>query len=203
MTNKIEAWAVVRTDGTLMQTYNSESAALSAAIKWKAQSVSTTKPEDYRVVRLVEETQPEEETPKVKMTQAEFDEFKDLFDRGNVYFFLSKVIEHESQYPNLFKRLVTATKKGDDISQIRFAKLYQEFDPEHPEKTVEVERKKKWFVRSKGFTRGNYTYSKIDRSGTIVHQTFEKSDAMSFDTQEEAEKWVNPLNEAVLLEVEE
>lgn len=123
MTNKIEAYAVVRTDGTLMQTYNSESAAFSAAIKWKAQSMSTTQPEDFKVVRLVEET-------------------------AN-------------------------------------------------------ERKKKWFVRSKGFMRGEYTYSKIDRNGVIVQQTFEKSDAMSFDTQEEAEKWVNPLNEAVLLEVEE
>ena len=125
MTNKIEAWAVVRTDGTLMQTYNSESAAFSAAIKWKAQSLSTTQPEDFKVVRLVEETNDK---------------------------------------------------------------------PEH---------KKKWFVRSKGFVWGNYTYSKIDRNGVIVQQTFEKSDAMSFDTQEEAEKWVNPLNEAVLLEVEE
>ena len=125
MTNKIETWAVVRTDGTLMQTYNSESAAFSAAIKWKAQSLSTTQPEDFKVVRLVEETN----------------------DKLNA--------------------------------------------------------RKKWFVRSKGFMRGEYTYSKIDRNGVVVQNTFEKSDAMRFDTQEEAEKWVNPLNEAVLLEVEE
>lgn len=125
VTNKIELWAVVQTDGTLMQTYNSESAAFSAAIKWKAQSLSTTKPEDFKVVRLVEET------------------------------------------------------------------------------NDKPERKKKWFVRSKGFMWGDYTYSKINRTGVVVQNTFEKSDAMSFDTQEEAEKWVNPLNEAVLLEVEE
>lgn len=125
MTNKIEAWAVVRTDGTLMQTYNSESVAFSAAIKWKAQSMSTTQPEDFKVVRLVEE----------------------MNDKP--------------------------------------------------------ERKKKWFVRSKGFMWGDYTYARLDNSGVIVLHTFEKSDAMSFDTQEEAEKWVNPLNEAVLLEVEE
>lgn len=125
MTNKIEAWAVVRLDGMLKQTYNSEKAANSTAIMFKAQSLSTTQPEDFKVVRLVEET------------------------------------------------------------------------------NDKPERKKKWFVRSKGFTRGNYTYSKINRSGTNVQNTFEKSDAMSFDTQEEAEKWVNPLNEAVLLEIEE
>lgn len=123
MTNKIEAWAVVRTDGSIIMAYNSKNAAKSAATLFHTRSLSTTYPNDYRVVRLVEET-------------------------AN-------------------------------------------------------ERKKKWFVRSKGFMRGEYTYSKIDRSGVIVQQTFEKSDAMSFDTQEEAEKWVNPLNEAVLLEVEE
>lgn len=123
MTNKIEAWAVVRTDGSIIMAYNSKNVAKSAAALFHTRSLSTAFPNDYRVVRLVEET-------------------------AN-------------------------------------------------------ERKKKWFVRSKGFMRGEYTYSKIDRNGVIVQQTFEKSDAMRFDTQEEADKWGNPLNEAVLLEVEE
>ena len=125
MTNTIEAWAVVRTDGSIIMAYNSKNAAKSAATLFHTRSLSTAYPNDYRVVRLVEET------------------------------------------------------------------------------NDKPERKKKWFVRSKGFMRGEYTYSKIDRNGTIVQQTFEKSDAMRFDTQQEAETWVNPLNEAVLLEVEE
>lgn len=199
MTNKIEVWAVVRTDGTLMQTYNSESAAFSAAIKWKAQSLSTTQPEDFKVVRLVEETQPVVEKPKVKMTRAEFDEWQKLY--GDNYFkravFVLKAIE-EDNFDNLHERF------GEYIQDLPiFADLWVNYDPEHPEKTIEVEHKNKWFVRSKGFMRGEYTYSKIDRTGVVVQNTFEKSDAMSFDTQEEAEKWVNPLNEAVLLEVEE
>lgn len=199
MTNKIEAWAVVRLDGMLKQTYNSQKAANSAAIMFKAQSLSTSQPEDFKVVRLVEETQPVVEKPHVKMTQAEFDEWQELYKDN---YFKRAVFVLEEIESGSFSKLYS--KFGVFIESLPvFANLWVNYDPEHPEKTIEVEHKKKWFVRSKGFMRGEYTYSKIDRSGTIVQQTFEKSDAMSFDTQEEAEKWVNPLNEAVLLEVEE
>lgn len=199
MTNKIEAWAVVRTDGTLMQTYNSESAAFSAAIKWKAQSMSTTQPEDFKVVRLVEETHSVVEKPKVKMTQSEFNEWQKLYSmhhKNRAYYALEAL--EDGEFSDLYAKFAAYI---EDLPI--FADLWVNYDPEHPEKTIEVERKKKWFVRSKGFMWEDYTYSKINRTGVVVQNTFEKSDAMSFDTQEEAEKWVNPLNEAVLLEVEE
>lgn len=201
MTNKIEAWAVVRTDDKLMTTFKTESDALAEAIRLKARSLSelTVPPVNFRVVRLVEETQPAVEKPKVKMTQSEFNEWQQLYSRHrkNRAYFALEALE-TGEFSDLY------AKFADYIEDLpTFANLWVDYDPEYPEKTIEVEHEKKWFVRSKGFMRGEYTYSKIDRNGVIVQQTFEKSDAMRFDTQEEAEKWVNPLNEAVLLEVEE
>ena len=68
-----------------------------------------------------------------------------------------------------------------------------------------VEREKKWFVRSKE-SEGEYFYwlrqvNERDFATTHIYERFVTEDAQSFDTQEEAKKWVNPLNEAVLLEV--
>lgn len=66
-------------------------------------------------------------------------------------------------------------------------------------------RETKWFVRSKK-SEGEYYYwlrQKNERD-SVAKYSYNKSvpeNAQSFDTQEEAEKWVNPLNEAVLLEV--
>lgn len=66
-------------------------------------------------------------------------------------------------------------------------------------------RETKWFVRSKK-SEGEYYYwlrqvNERDFATTHLYERFVTEDAQSFDTQEEAEKWVNPLNEAVLLEV--
>lgn len=199
MTNKIESWAVVRTDGSIIMAYNSKKAAKSAATLFHTRSLSTAFPNDYRVVRLVEETQPVVEKPKVKMTQSEFNEWQKLYSmhhKNRAYYALEAL--EDGEFSDLYAKFAAYI---EDLPI--FADLWVNYDPEHPEKTIEVERKKKWFVRSKGFMWEEYTYSKINRTGVVVQNTFEKSDAMSFDTQEEAEKWVNPLNEAVLLEVEE
>ena len=168
-------------------------------MKARALSESTVPPVNFRVVRLVEETQPAVEKPKVKMTQSEFDEWQKLYSmhhKNRAYCALEAL--ESGEFSDLYAKFEVYI---EDLPT--FANLWVNYDPEYPEKTIEVEHDKKWFVRSKGFMRGEYTYSKIDRIGVIVQQTFEKSDAMRFDTQEEAEKWVNPLNEAVLLEVEE
>lgn len=75
------------------------------------------------------------------------------------------------------------------------------------EQHVKIVANMKWFVRSKKPNNdgsylfrsgikdfGDYYYTKDKNENTIAYQ---------FDTKEEAEKWTNPLTEAVYLPVEE
>lgn len=99
--------------------------------------------------------------PRVKMTQAEFDELE--------------------------KSLINA-----------------QFDYSELKKTIEIVPNMKWFVRSKepeGEDEDEY-YLFLSGSNLDDLEYFEFDYAKSFDTKEEAEKWTNPLTEAVQLEVE-
>ncbi|WP_010001116.1 hypothetical protein [Leuconostoc lactis] len=71
----------------------------------------------------------------------------------------------------------------------------------------------KWFVRSKeqyqpdmgqGISESGYLYLTQGNIYSIEYYetTPFKDDAQQFDTKEEAEKWVNPLTEAVQLPVD-
>lgn len=101
--------------------------------------------------------------PRVKMTQAEFDELE--------------------------KSLINA-----------------QFDYSELKKTIEIIPDIKWFVRSKESDINGYGWlSIIDKYQTPVYQYNNDkplSSFVSFDTKEEAEKWTNPLTEAVQLPVE-
>lgn len=100
--------------------------------------------------------------PRVKMTQAEFDELE--------------------------KSLINA-----------------QFDYSELKKTIEIVPDMKWFVRSKepeGEDEDEY-YLFLSGSNLDDLEYFEFDYAKSFDTKEEAEKWKNPLTEAVQLPVEE
>ncbi|WP_273947616.1 hypothetical protein [Leuconostoc mesenteroides] len=69
--------------------------------------------------------------------------------------------------------------------------------------TAEQLHPMKWFVRSKRASSfGNYIYLKKIESDDKVTAFNLKSVAEQFDTKEEAEKWTNPLTEAVQLPVE-
>lgn len=61
----------------------------------------------------------------------------------------------------------------------------------------------KWFVRSKEKEHGDYWILAESRFSDMPRYTIYKSYARTFDTKEEAEKWLNPLTEAVQLPVED
>lgn len=69
-------------------------------------------------------------------------------------------------------------------------------------KIIGIVPNKKWFVRSKNKNGNKYLYlKKLDGSTTPWFTIFENI-AQQFDTKEEAEKWTEPLTEAVQLPVE-
>ena len=64
------------------------------------------------------------------------------------------------------------------------------------EDVFEVEKPKKWVVRSKETdVHGDYWYVYV--YNTITSNRFNKSDATHFDTKEEAESWANAHQEVV------
>ena len=72
------------------------------------------------------------------------------------------------------------------------------------EDVFEVEKPKKWVVRSKKYDNvGDYLYVEIDNHANLEHEvlTFTPENATKFDTKEEAESWANSHQEVI--EVEE
>ena len=155
---------------------------------------------------------------RVKMTQAEFDEFVGLYGkeyggRGNVFFGLDQAINLGDYYPYLNKRLITDKQFDDNFAQAEFVDLWIKFNPSHPEETIEIAPDMKWFVRSKeeyrpdmdqGISESGYLYLTQGNFYQVDYYlpTPFKDDAQQFETKEEAEKWTNPLTEAVQLTVE-
>ncbi len=152
--------------------------------------------------------------PRVKMTQKQYEEWQsvirsiypvNLYELFNLIF---NAAEHQGEYAGM--RDIFSFDKG----QKKLAQLWSDFDPDNPEETIEIVPSIKWFVRSKekyeadivqGLPESGYLYL-TDGGGYSIEyceMTTFKDDATQFDTKEEAEKWENPLTEAVLLPVEE
>lgn len=123
---------------------------------------------------------------RVKMTQAEFDEFNSL----NIQYTILGVLQH-----------VIVDKRGTKLSnlfslkELELAQLWANYDRMHPEGTIEIIPEKKWFVRNK------YEEIYLLVEGAYFKNVGEKEIAERFDTKEQAELWTNPLTEAVLLPV--
>lgn len=80
------------------------------------------------------------------------------------------------------------------------------FDYSELKKTIEIVPDMKWFVRSKKISRSGEYFWLCDRDYLDIPQFMivdgEQLSAMKFDTKDQAEKWTNPLTEAVQLPVE-
>ena len=153
--------------------------------------------------------------PRVKMTQAEFDEWKGLFDD---YEFFSDAFSQGvtiKENVGIFKKIYSTKDKDLSALEIeaKFATLWANYNPDNPEETIEIVPDMKWFVRSKeqyqpdmdqGIAESGYLYLTQGDIYSIEYYetTTFKDDAQQFDTKEDAEKWVNPLTEAVQLPVE-
>lgn len=137
---------------------------------------------------------------RVKMTQAEFDEFHDLFEKDFDLYSAITEISDTNLRTTLYDRLFTGTQNDKD-RQNEFAVLWANYNPLEPEETIEIVPDKKWFVRSKERDdEGDYLFLSGSNLDDLDYLVFDY--ARAFDTKEEAELWKNPLTEAVQLPVE-
>lgn len=157
--------------------------------------------------------------PKVKMTSDEFGEFNKFFKYrkdttiDNMLKFIAGS-HGDGETDNLYKRFYeTGTLEGSIKAQAEFAVLWAVFNPDNLEETIEIVENKKWFVRSKeqyepdmdkGISESGYLYLTQGNIYSIEYYdvTTFKDEAQQFNTKEQAEKWTNPLTEAVQLPVE-
>ena len=96
-----------------------------------------------------------------------------------------------------------------EFDELEISLINAQFDYSELKKTIEIVPDMKWFVRSKGIKKidgdGDEFYAwLIDISELYPSYVFSdwNASAIQFDTKEEAEKWTNPLTEAVHLPVE-
>lgn len=171
---------------------------------WRWEIV-TDDPSNYAYQEVVPLYTADQLHQRVKMTQAEFDEFKKLLSVGiSTIYEAFDVIDSDrgemDEFEQLYNRLFTNGVNEQVKQQNEFAKLWADFNPENPEETIEIVPDMKWFVQKKDFN-GDYRFLKINAKDLSFNHTKDK--ASCFDTKEEAELWTNPLTEAVQLPVEE
>lgn len=146
--------------------------------------------------------------PRVKMTQAEFDEFKKLLSVGiSTIYEAFDVIDSDrgeiDEFEQLYNRLFINDVNAQAKNQIEFSKLWESLSTSLPEETIEIVPDMKWFVRSKELNlENNYYYFVGKRPQDLFILYGYKKAAKQFDTKEESELWTNPLTEAVQLPVE-
>ncbi len=131
-------------------------------------------------------------TKTTRLTQSEYDELKVVKSEMNENNDLIKAIMSLPEYPKLHKHF-----KNDVYTFIAL------LNPNDSEARISIV-KEKWFVRIKNKDEDidPFIYIDIDLSFKFGIRVVKKIDAANFDTKEEAEKWTNPLTEAVLLEVD-
>lgn len=180
-------------------------------VAWRVEDVSETLGWRYSTLKpITKGYEPlytaEQLHPRVKMTQAEFDEWKELYEDGiatTIYDFIIYVLNRRDSFPDMTNKLMHGSGAVKAKSQAKIADLIVNYNPDTPEETIEIVPTMKWFVRSKEKENGHYQVLAESRVSDMPRYTLFKSYAMTFDTKEEAELWKNPLTEAVQLEVGE
>lgn len=133
--------------------------------------------------------------PRVKMTKKQYDRL--MWDKENTD--LSTCLEYfiNSDGNNDFG-LPSENLRGD-LTQDNIAQAWL-----NPEETIEIVPNMKWFVRvDSQIPLPDENIYLDDELIVYPHYDSPKSSAHKFDTKEEAEKWTNPLTEAVQLPVED
>ncbi|QSB50756.1 hypothetical protein [Leuconostoc falkenbergense] len=142
--------------------------------------------------------------PRVKLTKKQYDRL--MWDKINTD--LSTCISYFLEHDGVNKFGLSSENLRGDLTQEDIARAWL-----NPEETIEIFPTMKWFVRSKeqykpdmdqGISESGYLYLTQGNIYSVEYYetTSFKDDATQFDTKEEAEKWTNPLTEAVQLPVE-
>ena len=120
---------------------------------------------------------------RVKMTKNQHKQFENYkVDKNNFYHFWQSLLVDE----------ISLLKEFSE-RELMFVWLDEE--------AVEIIPDMKWFVRSKEQEKGLYWYLK--KTERFFFHEYIKEIATPFDTKEQAERWTNPLTEAVQLPVED
>lgn len=91
-----------------------------------------------------------------------------------------------------------------EFDELEKSLINAQFDYSELKKTIEIVPDMKWFVRSKELNLENNYYYFVGKRPDDYWPTYGyKRAAKHFDTKGEAEKWKNPLTEAVQLPVED
>ncbi|WP_273710305.1 hypothetical protein [Leuconostoc mesenteroides] len=123
--------------------------------------------------------------PRVKMTKKQHKQFENYKTNKNDFynFWQSLLVDDVSLFKEISERDLMLAWLDD--------------------RTIEIVPDMKWFVRSKERnSEKNYYYFVGKRPTDYWPHYGYKRAAKKFDTKEEAEKWTNPLTEAVQLPVE-
>jgi len=143
--------------------------------------------------------------PRVKMTLAEFYEWKELYEDRHattIYDFIIYVLNRSDSYPDMTNKLMCGSGAVKAKSQAKIADLIVNYNPDNPEETIEIVPNMKWFVVvTNPIVHAGWTYLSVDGIKRISYDA-PKSEAKKFDTKEKAEEWLNPLTKAVKLPVE-
>lgn len=167
--------------------------------KWE---IITDNPNNYFCQEAIPLYTKQQIQPKVQMTQAEFDEFHDLFEKDfDLYSAITEIADTNLRI-TLYDRLFTGTGT-DKEKQNEFSALWASYNPLEPEETIEIVPEMKWFVVvTNPIVHAGWTYLSVDGIKRISYDA-PKSEAKKFDTKEKAEEWLNPLTKVVLLPVED
>ncbi|KDA50987.1 hypothetical protein L963_1364 [Leuconostoc mesenteroides subsp. cremoris T26] len=151
--------------------------------------------------------------PRVKMTKKQYKEWQSVIrsiypvNLHELFNLIFNPSEHHGEYAGM--RDIFSFNKG----QKKLAQLWSDFDSDNPEELIEIVPDMKWFVRSKeqyqpdmdqGISESGYLYLTQGNIYSIEYYEMApfKDEAQQFDTKDQAEKWTNPLTEAVQLPVE-
>ncbi|MBZ5949246.1 hypothetical protein [Leuconostoc gasicomitatum] len=177
----------------------------------KSTNITRYKPENQRLLSSDPLYTAEDLHPRVKMTQAEFDEFemaRNEYENPSVFlYYLASLDSERKKFKKLFS-WIYKNEHGKDLEcELLFHKLWVDYELEKRGGAVKIVPDMKWFVRSKERDNdGDYAFlTGIVNTNDWIYST-QHDDVIGmlypFDTKEEAEKWTNPLTETVQLPAE-
>lgn len=135
--------------------------------------------------------------PRVKMTKNQLKQFIAWNSESTspLELIINVIVGHD--YPDAFEDKLGNINYEDDYL-LSLANIWDDFDVDNPEETIEIVPDMKWFVQKKNFN-GEYRFLKVNLKDLSFNH--KKDDATRFDTKEGAELWTNPETEAVELPV--